>query len=314
MLYVISYIDRANIGYAALQMNAELALTSEAFGFAAGIFFIGYFLFEVPSNMAARKFGARVWIGRILITWGIVAVLTAFVQTRPALRLRFLLGVAEAGFFPGIIIYLTYWFRAKDQAITVALFTAAIPVSYLMGAPLSTWIMDNVSGFGLSGWRWMLILEGLPAVLGGVVAISFSPTGPSRPGGSRRTEGTGSSVSWRRIEAARQTSKHLGDPARDHQPKVLSVALSTSSIRPAALASATGCRRSSRGSQASLTNFEVGLRRDGAVRRGYGGDGPVVAAFRPHRRASAALGLAAAVRGRSARLTALASQSRSPWR
>src|SRR4051812_47663366 len=163
VLYVISYIDRANIGYAALQMNKELALSSEAFGFAAGIFFIGYFLFEVQSNVALNKYGARLWISRILVTWGIVATATAFVQTANQLYvLRFLLGVAEAGFFPGIIIYLTFWFRAKEQATTIALFTAAIPVSFLIGAPLSTWIMDNVSGFGLSGWRWMLLLEGGP--------------------------------------------------------------------------------------------------------------------------------------------------------
>src|SRR3954468_11452654 len=169
VLYIIAYIDRANIGYAALQMNAELALTSEAFGFAAGIFFIGYFLFEVPSNVMMGKYGPRVWIARILISWGIVSVLTAFVQNATQLYiLRFLLGVAEAGFFPGIIIYLTYWFRKKEQATTIAMFTAAIPVSYLIGAPVSTFIMDHVSGFGLTGWRWMLLVEGVPALLAGV--------------------------------------------------------------------------------------------------------------------------------------------------
>jgi ACS family tartrate transporter-like MFS transporter len=180
-LYVVSYIDRANIGYAALQMNQELALSSSAFGFAAGVFFIGYFLFEVPSNLALARFGARVWIARILITWGIVAALSAFVHTALQLYvLRFLLGAAEAGFFPGIIIYLTYWFRAKDQAMSVALFTAAIPVSYLLGAPLSTWIMDHATGFGLSGWRWMLLLEGIPALLGGVACYLFLTDKPEQ--------------------------------------------------------------------------------------------------------------------------------------
>src|SRR5690348_5579959 len=125
ILYIISYVDRANIGYAALQMNKELALSAEAFGFAAGIFFIGYVIFEVPSNVMLLRFGARIWIARILISWGIIAVLSAFVQNAWQLYLlRFLLGVAEAGFFPGIIIYLTYWFRAKEQATTVAYFTA----------------------------------------------------------------------------------------------------------------------------------------------------------------------------------------------
>lgn len=115
LLYIVSYLDRANIGYAALQMNKELALSSEAFGFVSGIFFIGYFLFEVPSNVMLNRFGARVWIARILVTWGVIAALTAFAQTAGQLYvLRFFLGVAEAGFFPGIIVYLTYWFRAKS--------------------------------------------------------------------------------------------------------------------------------------------------------------------------------------------------------
>lgn len=172
LLYIISYLDRANIGYAALQMNAELALSSEAFGFISGIFFIGYFLFEVPSNVMLNKYGARVWIARILISWGLLAALSAFVQNATQLYiLRFLLGVAEAGFFPGIIVYLTYWFRSKELATTVALFTAAIPVSYIIGAPLSTLIMDHIQWFGWSGWRWMLFLEGIPAVIFGVVCF-----------------------------------------------------------------------------------------------------------------------------------------------
>ena len=172
LLYIISYLDRANIGYAALQMNAELALSSEAFGFISGIFFIGYFLFEVPSNVMLAKFGARIWIARILVSWGLLATLTAFVQSATQLYiLRFLLGVAEAGFFPGIIVYLTYWFRSKEIATTVALFTAAIPVSYIIGAPMSTWIMDHIHWFNWSGWRWMLFLEGVPAMIFGVICF-----------------------------------------------------------------------------------------------------------------------------------------------
>ncbi|MDB5737509.1 MAG: transporter [Sphingomonas bacterium] len=169
LLYIVSYIDRANIGYAALQMNAELGLSSEAFGLAAGVFFIGYFLFEVPSNLLMARYGARAWIARILIGMGLVSMATAFVQSANQLYvLRFLLGVAEAGYFPAIIIYLTAWFRSKEQATVVAMFTAAIPVSYVIGTPVSTFIMDHVSGFGLTGWRWMLIIEGLPAVIGGI--------------------------------------------------------------------------------------------------------------------------------------------------
>ena len=170
LLYVISYLDRANIGYAALQMNADLAISSEVFGLVSGIFFIGYFLFEVPSNVMLNKFGARVWIARILVTWGLLAAGTAFVESANQLYvLRFLLGAAEAGFFPGIIVYLTQWFRRKELATTVALFTAAIPVSYVIGAPTSTWILDNVHWMGYAGWRWMLFLEGAPAVIFGVI-------------------------------------------------------------------------------------------------------------------------------------------------
>lgn len=181
LLYIVSYIDRANIGYAALQMNAELSLTSEAFGLISGVFFVGYFIFEVPSNVMLNRFGARVWIARILISWGVIAALSAFVQNVAQLCvLRFLLGVAEAGFFPGIVVYLTHWFRSKELATTVALFTAAIPVSYVIGAPLSTWIMESAHWWNWSGWRWMLLLEGFPAVLLGVVCFFRLPDTPQQ--------------------------------------------------------------------------------------------------------------------------------------
>ncbi|CAJ0797010.1 MFS transporter [Ralstonia holmesii] len=180
LLYIISYLDRVNIGYAALQMNQELALNSEAFGFASGIFFLGYFLFEVPSNLLLNKFGARVWIGRILVTWGVVAIASAFAQSATQLYvLRFLLGVAEAGFFPGLILYLTQWFRKKDLATTIALFLAAIPVSFIVGAPLSTWMMDHIHWFDWSGWRWMIVLEGAPALVGGVLCFLYLTDRPS---------------------------------------------------------------------------------------------------------------------------------------
>lgn len=172
--YIISYIDRANLGYAALEMNADLGLGVTAFGFASGIFFIGYFLFEVPSNVLMERYGARIWIARILVTWGILAVATGFVQNPVQLYIvRFLLGVAEAGFFPGIIAYLTLWFRSKEQATAVGLFTAAIPVSYILGAPLSTWIMDYIHWGDIAGWRWMFVLEGAPAILLGVVCLFY---------------------------------------------------------------------------------------------------------------------------------------------
>ncbi|MGE8207513.1 MFS transporter [Heyndrickxia sp. NPDC080065] len=174
LLYIVSYLDRANIGFAALDMNKALGISSEVFGFISGIFFIGYFIFEVPSNILLQKFGARKWIARILISWGIVSVATAFAQGASHLYIiRFLLGVAEAGFFPGIILYLNSWFRKKELARTIALFMTAIPASYIIGGPLSTWIMDNINWFGIDGWRWMFILEGFPAVILGIVTIFY---------------------------------------------------------------------------------------------------------------------------------------------
>ncbi|WP_321930529.1 MULTISPECIES: MFS transporter [Paraburkholderia] len=222
ILYVISYIDRANIGYAALQMNHELALTSEAFGFASGIFFIGYFLFEVPSNVMLNRFGARVWIARILVTWGAVSVASAFVQNSTQLYvLRFLLGVAEAGFFPGIIVYLTYWFRAKELATTVALFTAAIPVSYIIGAPLSTWVMDNVHWFEWSGWRWMLVLEGAPAVIGGVLCFLWLTDRPADAKWLKPEERDWLLGELANDRKARPDAKHFGSIKAMTNPKVL---------------------------------------------------------------------------------------------
>jgi MFS transporter, ACS family, tartrate transporter len=222
VLYIISYLDRANIGYAALQMNRELALSSEAFGFVSGIFFIGYFLFEVPSNVMLNKFGARVWIARILLTWGVVAVISAFVQNATQLYvLRFLLGVAEAGFFPGIIVYLTYWFRAKELATTVALFTAAIPVSYIIGAPLSTWIMDNVHWFGWSGWRWMLVLEGAPALIGGIMCFAWLTDKPSDAKWLKPAERDWLLNQLASDAKARPSAKHFGSLKAMTNPKVL---------------------------------------------------------------------------------------------
>ena len=170
LLYVISFMDRINIGFAALTMNKELAMSSQQFGFAAGVFFFGYCLFEVPSNLLLHKIGARIWIARILISWGILAALTGLVRTVHHLYvLRFLLGLAEAGYFPGIVLYLTYWFRQREQARAIALFMTALPVTSIVGAPISGLILDHVHWLGVSSWRWLLILEGLPAILFGVL-------------------------------------------------------------------------------------------------------------------------------------------------
>jgi len=168
LLYFVNYLDRVNIAFAGPNgMNEELGLSATAFGVAAGVFFIGYLLLEVPSNLMLHRFGARRWIARILVTWGIVATAMAFTPNSTVLIvLRFLLGVAEAGFFPGIILYLTYWFPAAQRARMTAWFMTAIPISTALGAVLSTLIIRYADGlFGLSGWRVMFLIEGIPAVV-----------------------------------------------------------------------------------------------------------------------------------------------------
>jgi sugar phosphate permease len=180
VLYVISFLDRINISFAALTMNQELVITSKQFGWVAGIFFFGYFLFEIPSNLLLHKLGARLWIARILITWGILAMLTGLVHSVHQLYVvRFLLGLAEAGYFPGITLYLTYWFRQRDQAQAIALFLAGIPVTSILGAPVSGFILDHTHWLNISSWRWLLILEGIPAVVGGVLTYFLLPSRPA---------------------------------------------------------------------------------------------------------------------------------------
>jgi ACS family tartrate transporter-like MFS transporter len=180
LLYIVAFLDRINIGFAALTMNQELGITSQQFGFLVGVFFISYSLFEIPSNLILHKVGARIWIARILIVWGIVAALSGVVQTVHQLYVaRFLLGIAEAGYFPGILLYLTYWFRQQEQAQAIALFMTGIPISNAIGAPLSGFILDHVHWAGMSSWRWLLILEGLPAVIFGVLTYFLLPNRPA---------------------------------------------------------------------------------------------------------------------------------------
>jgi MFS family permease len=183
VLFVVAFIDRINLGFAALTMNRELAITSQQFGFAAGIFFWGYFLFEVPSNLILHRIGARVWIARILITWGAVATLTGLVQSAHQLyAARFALGLAEAGYFPGITLYLGYWFRQREKAQAIALILIGIPLASVLGAPVSGFILDHVHWFGLGSWRWLLILQAFPAIAC-VPLVSFLL--PSRPAEAR---------------------------------------------------------------------------------------------------------------------------------
>src|SRR5690242_21169278 len=179
LLYVIAQLDRNNVGIAALTMNQELAITSQQYGLLFGIFFFGYLLFEIPSNLLLHKIGARVWIARILMSWGIVAMLTGFVQGVHQLYVvRFLLGLAEAGYFPGIVLYLTYWFRQREQAQAIALFLTGLPFTSILGAPVSGLILDHVHWLGVSSWRWLLVLEGIPAIVCGALTYLLLPGGP----------------------------------------------------------------------------------------------------------------------------------------
>lgn len=181
LLYIVSFLDRVNISFAKLTMNADLGFGDSVYALGAGIFFIGYFLFEVPSNLILTKVGARRWIARIMVTWGLLSAGTAFV-TGPTsfIWLRFLLGVAEAGFFPGILLYLTYWFPASERARVVGLFMIAIPISGLIGSPLSSELLALDGWHGLHGWQWMLILEGLPAVVLGFACWLLLPDSPQQ--------------------------------------------------------------------------------------------------------------------------------------
>jgi ACS family tartrate transporter-like MFS transporter len=214
VLFVVAFIDRINLGFAALTMNRELAITSQQFGFAAGIFFWGYFLFEVPSNLILHRIGARVWIARILITWGVVATLTGFVQSAHQLYVaRFALGLAEAGYFPGIALYLGYWFRQREKAQAIALIIMGIPIAGVLGAPISGFILDHVHWFGLSSWRWLLILEGFPAIAC-VPLVSFLL--PNRPAEARFL--SAEEKAWITDQLDREDRQKLG--AQEHSLSV----------------------------------------------------------------------------------------------
>ena len=179
LLYLVAYIDRNNAGFAKLEMTAALQITEAAFGFAAGIFFIGYLLFEVPSNLLLEKFGARKWIARIMISWGIVAALTAFVQDATQFAIaRFILGIAEAGFFPGVLLYLTLWFPRQYRTQVLAVFVLSNPIANAVAAPLSGWMLELHGLWGLDGWQLVFLLQGIPAVLLAFVVFFWLPDRP----------------------------------------------------------------------------------------------------------------------------------------
>src|SRR5882672_3277591 len=180
LLYVVSYLDRINVGFAALQMNAALGFSSVTYSLGAGIFFLGYTLLEIPSNVILARVGARLWIARIMITWGLISSGMMFVHSATAFYvLRFALGAAEAGFFPGIIYCLTKWFPRRERARAIAGFMTAVVVAGIIGGPVSGGLL-SLDGFGgLAGWQWLFVVEGLPAVILGVIVLRALPEQPS---------------------------------------------------------------------------------------------------------------------------------------
>jgi ACS family tartrate transporter-like MFS transporter len=219
LAYFVSFLDRVNVGFAAIQMNHDVGLSATVFGWGAGIFFIGYFLMEIPSNLMLERFGARLWIARIMATWGLISAAMALVQGPWSfIGLRFLLGLAEAGFFPGVILYLTYWFPSAYRARIIGVFMISIPISSFLGSPISGALL-NVTGFGLAGWQWLFILEGLPAVLMAGAVLWLLPNGPRDAAWLPADE-----RDWlqRQLQAEAARNTRRGQPAKPPLREILS--------------------------------------------------------------------------------------------
>ena len=226
LAYFFSYLDRVNLGFAALTMNAELKFSPLVFAWGAGIFFIGYVLFEVPSNLALEKFGASRWIARIMVTWGIVSMLMVTVSGEVSFYvLRFLLGVAEAGFFPGIILYLTYWYPAEYRARFLAAFGIAVPVSTVIGAPISGLLLGLDGVAGLKGWQWLFIIEGIPAVLLGIVSWFFLTDRPEHANWLKPEQKAWLAAKLNSETAAKEAVKRFTLGEALSSPKVITLAL-----------------------------------------------------------------------------------------
>jgi len=235
LCYFVAYLDRVNVGFASLEMNKDLGLSSVAYGFGAGIFFFSYFVFEVPSNLALERFGARKWIARIMLSWGILSGAMAFIpwigrvtglgDEHSFYLVRVLLGAAEAGFFPGIIFYLTLWFPAVYRARIVGYFMAAIPLSSVIGSPISGWILYMHGGFGLAGWQWLFIIEAVPAIILAVVVFFYLT---DRPAGAAWLEPAEREWLQTRLDAEQQTREsvqHISVVQALIEPRVLALAI-----------------------------------------------------------------------------------------
>ena len=216
--YIAGYLDRVNVGFAKLQMSHALGFSAAVYGFGAGIFFIGYFFFEVPSNMILHRVGARLWIARIMITWGIISGCFVFVSgAKMFYALRFLLGVAEAGFYPGIILYITYWFPAHRRGKILTIFISAIPISSLIGNPLSGLLMHNFNGLaGLAGWQWVFVVEALPAIILGFAVYFYLDNGPNEAKWLSEDEKHAIAVDWlSQPEPPKESRRPVLDTFRD---------------------------------------------------------------------------------------------------
>src|SRR6202521_5730000 len=188
LLYIIAFLDRMNVGAAALQMPGDLGFNDRVVGLGAGMFFLGYLVLEIPGALIAERWSARRWIARIMISWGVMTIFMAFIHTaREFYLVRFLVGAAEAGFFPAVIVYISHWFRTGDRAKAVASFYAANPLSYVIGSPLAGWLL-GISWLGLRGWRWLFILEGIPAIVFGAITVFYLTDWPRQAGWLRQDE------------------------------------------------------------------------------------------------------------------------------
>jgi len=226
LAYFLSYLDRVNLGFAALTMNGDLKFSPTVFSWGAGIFFIGYFLFEVPSNLALEKFGASRWIARIMVTWGIISALMALVSgVWSFYGVRFLLGIAEAGFFPGIILYLTYWYPAEYRARFLAAFAIAVPVSTVIGAPVSGLLLGLDGALSLKGWQWLFIIEGIPSVLLGIVTWFYLTDRPAQADWLTAEQKAWLSSRLEGENAAKRAASHLTLGQALRAPKVLALSL-----------------------------------------------------------------------------------------
>jgi D-galactonate transporter len=209
LCYVLAYIDRVNVGFAKLQMQQDLRMSDSAYGLGAGIFFIGYFFFEVPSNMILQRVGARFWIGPIMIVWGVVSACTMLVRSATSFyAVRFLLGIVESGFFPGVILYLTFWFTKKHRARMVAVFMSAIPVSGIIAGPISGWILARMNGAGhLSAWQWLFLMEGIPSLIAGAITLYFLTDNPAE---ARWLDGREKSLVLARLQEEEHAKRGAG--------------------------------------------------------------------------------------------------------